>query len=76
MSFLKASQYFYQNTTPWNPDPVLFDKNFTKDETANYNLASIVCKVPKRKLINDGDMISKQINVSFLSNYVKYYLMI
>ncbi|CAF0899716.1 unnamed protein product, partial [Brachionus calyciflorus] len=68
MSYVKASSFFYKNVT-FESDPNLMNKNFTYDEIANYNLASLVCKIPKRKLINDGDLLSKQINVSFLSNY-------
>lgn len=70
MSYIKASNYFYQ-------DPIFLDieiaqifKNFSKEENSNYNLASLICQLPKRKLINDADLLSKQINVSFLSNYV------
>nr|UOU03310.1 ATP-binding cassette subfamily A1-like 3 [Brachionus rubens] len=68
MSYIKASKYFYKNVS-FDSDPFLLDKNLTYDEIANYNLASLVCKIPKRKLINDGDFLSKQINVSFISNY-------
>lgn len=70
MSYIKASNYFYQ-------DPIYLDiqsaqvlRNLSKEENSNYNLANLICKLPKRKLINDADLLSKQINVSFLSNYV------
>jgi hypothetical protein len=46
------------------------DKPLSKDKLANYNLASLICKLPKSQLISDLDVFVKEINLSILSNYV------
>nr|QNH67915.1 ATP-binding cassette transporter subfamily A member 1-like protein X3 [Brachionus plicatilis] len=69
MSYIKASAYFYQDPIYFDKESAQIFKNFSKEENSNYNLADLICKLPKRKLINDADLLSKQINVSFISNY-------
>ena len=48
----------------------------TMDEQASYNLASILCQIPKRKLISDFSFIIKEFNVSAITNYVIIYLIL
>lgn len=44
----------------------------TADEQASYNLAKVLCKISKRKLITDSEFILKEFNVSAITNYVTF----
>ena len=70
-TYFKATDYFYNKTTSLIMPPA--PSNFTGQEIANYNLASILCKIPKRQLISDADYLSKEINIAALSNYVSSF---
>ena len=50
--------------------PILERPPFTADEQASYNLATLICKLPKRKLITDAEFLTKQIDYAALNNYV------
>ena len=50
--------------------PVLERPPFSPEEQASYNLAALICKLPKRKLITDAEFLTKQIDYSALNNYV------
>lgn len=41
----------------------------TAQEQANYNMADIICRIPKKQLITDADFLAKEIQTSSLSNY-------
>ena len=33
-------------------------------------MAALICKIPKRQIISDADYLSKEINISSITNYV------
>lgn len=67
LQYFKASPYFYKNLS----NALITNKNnLTIDQQASYNLASLVCKIPKRQIISDADLLSKELNVSAVSSYV------
>ncbi len=39
-------------------------------EKANWNLADILCRIPKKQLITDADFLSKEISSNSFINYV------
>lgn len=51
--------------------PELEKQPFTAEEQASYNLAALICKLPKRKLITDAEFLTKQIDYAALNNYVR-----
>ena len=73
LSYFKATDYFFNKSSNSVKPPLA---NLTAQEVANYNLASIVCKIPKRQLISDADYLSREINISSITNYVSYFLII
>lgn len=74
MSNLIASSYF-NNSQQLNdllntsPNPAV--RNLTNTQLVNYNMANLVCSIPKRQIISDADFLFKQLNISFFTNYVK-----
>lgn len=40
------------------------------DEQASYNLAKILCNVPKKQVISDSNFIANEFNFSSITNYV------
>jgi hypothetical protein len=44
-------------------------KGLTPQQQADYNLADIICRIPKKQLITDADFLTKQIQMSSFSNY-------
>lgn len=65
MGYFVASEYFKQgliNNTI---------RNMSDQQVANYNLANLICQIPKRQLISDGEFLAKKLNINFVSNYVK-----
>ena len=78
--YFKASPYFY---TLLNPMALLLGNNsnsnnsmitLTTDELASYKLSQVICKIPKRQLITDADLLSQQVNILSLANYVSILL--
>lgn len=75
VQFLKANDYFYQKNPNLNLS-IFTNNNKTtamttaKEQIANYNMASVICKVSKRQLISDIDFFSREINFGSISNYV------
>jgi hypothetical protein len=76
VQFFKANDYFYEKNP--NLNLTIFTNNNkttpqSKEQIANYNMASIICKVSKRQLISDVDFFSREINYGSISNYVIFY---
>ncbi len=46
--------------------------HMNEDEQASYNLAKLLCAVSKKKLISDSDSITKEFNISAITNYVNF----
>ena len=46
-------------------------KNMSASQLADYRMASKICEIPKRQLISDSDFLTKELNIQFLTNYVK-----
>ena len=68
LGYFKATDYFYNKSKIITRPPA----NLTDQELANFNMASIICKIPKRQIISDADYLSKEINSSSITNYVSY----
>jgi hypothetical protein len=75
--FFKANDYFYQKNPNINLT-IFMNNNKTslpsREQIANYNLASVICKVSKRQLISDVDFFSREINYGSISNYVIFII--
>lgn len=50
---------------------VLYNQ-LTDQEKANYNLANIICRIPKKSLITDADFLSKEMQFNSFTNYVNF----
>lgn len=68
LGYFKATDYFYNKSKIITRPPA----NLTDQEIANFNMAAIICKIPKRQIISDADYLSKEINISSITNYVSY----
>jgi hypothetical protein len=69
----KINMTIYSNMTVNMSDIYLLAKlrNMSAQHLGDYDMASKLCKIPKRQLISDADYLSKEINIPFISNYVR-----
>ncbi len=44
--------------------------SLTAQEKSNWNLANILCRIPKKQLITDADFLSKETSFNSFINYV------
>lgn len=66
------NQTFYTTDTTLTDNQKLdyIVSTLSKEQKANFNMADIVCTIPKRQIITDADFLSKQMKFSAVTNYV------
>lgn len=65
----ELSQFLISKTT----DPYLKLKTPSLNGSYNdYQIAELICKLSKRKIISDVDFFVKEFNVNFVTNYVSF----
>jgi hypothetical protein len=72
----KVNATIYANQTVNMSDIYLLAKlrNMSAQHLADFDMASKICRIPKRQFIIDSDYLSKELNMAFLSNYVIYII--
>lgn len=68
----KINTTYYMNETVDMNDVYLLRmlRNMSTSMQADYALANRICSIPKRDIILDSEYLAKQINVTFIMNYV------
>jgi hypothetical protein len=64
--YIISDQKLVPNNTVYNN----FTMNLTNNELANYNRAKDICMLPKSKIIDDIDLIFRQLNIDVFSAYI------